>query len=69
MDFDEVEAARQQGRVEGQLDAIEKMLSQTKERLDSQERRLALQEKITWGLLGAIALVQSMDVIRLFGEQ
>jgi len=69
MDFDELEAARQQGRVEGQLDAIEKMLSQTKERLDSQERRLALQEKITWGLLGAIALVQSMDVIRLFGEQ
>lgn len=67
MDYDEIEAARQRGRIEGQIDAIEKMQRQQNERLDSHERRLAMQEKITWGLLGAIALVQSMDAIKLFG--
>lgn len=61
---DELEAARQAGRIEGQIDALEKMQHRQNDRLDHHDRRLSTQEKITWGILGAIALIQSIDAIR-----
>ena len=65
-DISEIEAARQRGRIEGQLEAIEKMQHIQNDRLDFHERRLTIQERITWGILGAVALVQSADMIKTF---
>ena len=61
---EEIEAARQAGRVEGQLEAIESMQLRQNSRLDNHDKRIATQEKITWGILGAIVLVQSLDVVK-----
>jgi len=66
MGEDDLEAARQAGRLEGQIDAIEKMQQHQSIRLDSHDKRISTQEKITWGLLGAIALIQFYDTIRAF---
>jgi len=62
--MNEIEEAHQRGRTEGQIEAIEKMQLQQNVRLDSHEKRLALQEKITWMLLGAIALIQILPFLQ-----
>ena len=62
----DIERAFRSGQVQGQLDAIERMQALQNDRLDHHERRLATMEKITWGILGAIALVQSFDMIKAF---
>lgn len=64
MDNAEIEAARQRGRIEGQIEAIEKMQQLQNGRLDLHDKRISIQERITWGILGAVALVQSVDVIK-----
>lgn len=63
---DELESARREGIVQGQLQAIEKMLASHSDRLDHHDKRLSVQEKITWGILGAFALVTAIDAIKSF---
>lgn len=55
------------GKRDGKIEALEDVISRHNERLDYHERRLAMQEKITYGLIGAIALANFLpDIKRLF---
>lgn len=55
------------GKRDGKIEALEDVISRHNERLDHHERRLAMQEKITYGLIGAIALANFLpDIKRLF---
>lgn len=55
------------GKRDGKIEALEDLMSQHSNRLDIHERRLAMQEKITYGLIGAIALANFLpDIKRLF---
>lgn len=65
--------ARAAGRIEGQLAAIEAMQSMQNKRMDAQDvradridKRIGIQEKISWSILGAIFLITSSDVIQGF---
>ena len=62
----ELEAARQAGKLEGQIEAIENMLVMQNTKLEQHDKRIAIQEKITWAILGAITLIQSSDLIRAY---
>jgi len=61
---DEIAAARQQGRLQGQIEAMEKMQVTQNSRINDLDKRMSTQEKITWGILGAIAFIQSVDMIK-----
>jgi len=61
------------GLRDGKIEAIEQMQVQQNNRLDVFGRqfekcdaRLRLQEKVVWGLIGAIALVQFLPVFKQF---
>ena len=60
------------GLRDGKIEAIEKMQAHQNERLDvfgkqfeKCDARLRLQEKVVWGLIGAIALVQFLPEIKV----
>ena len=52
------------GRRDGELKALEIIQRNHSERLDHHERRLQMQERITYGLIGAIALAEFLPTIR-----
>ena len=54
----------QDGLREGRLRALEESEANHGRRLDMHERRLTAQERITYALLGAIALVQILPVLK-----
>jgi len=51
---------------DGQINAIEKMLSDHKGRLDNHSMRLRILERVVWGMLGAIALLEILPKIAPF---
>lgn len=52
---------------DGKIAALEEECRRHATRMDSHERRLQLQERITYGLIGAIALANFLpDLKRLF---
>ena len=54
----------QDGLREGRLRALEEAEAKHGRRLDMHDRRLTAQERITYALLGAIALVQILPVLK-----
>lgn len=46
------------GLRDGKISALEKLHAKHEERISKLEETLKLQEKVTWGLIGAIGLVQ-----------
>ena len=52
------------GKRDGRIQALEAMQARLANRLDSHEKRLQLQEKITYGLLGAISLIEFGPAIK-----
>lgn len=64
------------GLRDGKIEALEKMQSHQNQRLDvfgkqfeKCDARLRLQEKVVWGLIGAIALVQFLPELKIFLAQ
>jgi len=60
MTADDYEAGKRAGKIE----EFERLLCAHNARLDQHERRLQIQERITYGLLGAIALIELAPVIK-----
>jgi len=54
------------GLRDGRLDAIEDNQKQHSSRLDKHELRLQTQERITYAILGAIALIEFLPLIKAF---
>ena len=52
------------GLRDGRLKAIETMQSYQNDRLDHHERRLQTAERIVYGLIGAIALIEIFPVLK-----
>ena len=46
------------GLQEGKLQALERMTLHHADRIDHHEKRLQMQERITYGILGAIAFIE-----------
>lgn len=63
------EVAFYRGRLEGKLEAMGNIQNQHHERLEKQDRRIALLEKVMWMLLGAIALIQVLPIIKAVLER
>ena len=61
---EEIESARQHGLMEGRIRAIEKRLEVVEVKQEQIDKRISIQDKITWSILGAIALIQSSEVLR-----
>lgn len=57
------EDAYQVGLRDGRLAALERLHVETEKRLDHHDKRLHMQERITFGLLGAVALIEFMPAI------
>lgn len=55
-----------EGLRDGKISALEKNETVHKERLDNHEKRLVVAERILYGLIGAITLIQL--VIPIFGK-
>ena len=64
MHEDEYEAGKREGYIEGRLNGLGNQIADLKAVQEHHEARLRLQERITFGLLGAIALAQFMPTIR-----
>jgi len=54
----------EEGRRDGRIEALEHMQLSQGLRLDHHERRLQVMERITYGLIGAIALAEFLPAIR-----
>lgn len=54
----------EEGLREGRLRGIEETISNHGQRLDRHESRLTAQERITYALLGAIALIEILPTIQ-----
>lgn len=52
------------GLRDGRIEALNQVLQHHNERLDKHERRLILQERVTFGLLGAIALLEFLPILQ-----
>lgn len=68
-----VNEAYEDGLRDGKIEALEKMQGHQNDRLDvfgqqfeKCDARLRLQEKVVWGLIGAIALVEFLPDIKAF---
>lgn len=62
--MDDTKKTYEQGLLEGQIDAMEKIQSHHADRLDHHEKRLTAQERISFGLLGALVLLEVLPTIR-----
>jgi hypothetical protein len=60
----EPQLSYEDGIREGRLRAIEEGQKRVHERMDNHERRLTAQERITYALLGALALMQIWPAIQ-----
>lgn len=60
MNNEDYEAGRRDGRIE----SLEKMLLNHTIRIDGLERSLRIQEKVVYGLIGAIGLIQLLPKIK-----
>lgn len=75
--MDELEQAlereRKAGHLEGQVEAMEKMIINVREnhghRLDHHDKRLSIQERISWGLIGIIGFIEFMEAYKSFMDQ
>lgn len=56
----------QQGLRDGKLQAIESMQVTQNRRMENHERRLQSAERILYGLIGALALVQIIPIVKGF---
>ena len=54
------------GLRDGKIEALEKMLCSHRERLDHHETRLRAAERILYGLIGAMALIEFVPAIKGF---
>lgn len=52
------------GLRDGKIQALEKMVSSHQERLDHHETRLRAAERILYGLIGALALIELIPAIK-----
>lgn len=52
------------GITEGKIQALEQIASTHKERLDNHATRLRIVEKIVWGVLGIVAFLQILPVLK-----
>ena len=59
-----VDTSYEAGRRDGRIEALERSHKEHGDRLDSHEKRLQIQEKITYALLGAIALIELIPAIK-----
>ena len=59
-----VEDHYQEGLRDGRIAALEQQANSHAKRLDSHERRISAQERITYALLGAIALLEVLPTIQ-----
>lgn len=62
--MDEVESARRDGLQQGQLLALENMFASQQTRLDKVEGRVSVLERVSYTLIGAIALVQFVPALK-----
>jgi len=53
-----------EGRRDGRLDAIEQMQAQQNNRLDDHSDRIRAQERVVYGLIGAIALIEIIPAVK-----
>lgn len=60
----EQQLSYEDGIREGRLRAIEAAQNRVHERMDDHEKRLTAQERITYALLGALALMQVLPAIQ-----
>lgn len=54
----------EEGLRDGRIAALEHMQHSQNSRLDKHESRISIQERITYGLLGAIALLEVIPLLR-----
>ena len=52
------------GKRDGKIEAMRQMLSHHSTRIDAIERSLRIQERVTYSLLGALALIQLLPTIK-----
>jgi hypothetical protein len=52
------------GLLEGRMSALEDRHNRTEGRVDNHEKRLSAQERITYALLGALALIQVWPTVQ-----
>ena len=58
----------QEGLMKGKLEALEKTLSHHSTRIDHHEARLQIAERILYGLIGALALIEFLPALKRLME-
>jgi len=58
------EDAYNEGRRDGRIEAIEKMQAHQNRRLDDHSDRIRAQERVVYGLIGAIALIEIIPAVK-----
>ncbi len=66
--MEEESEAFQRGLMQGQVDAIEKMVHDHGETLKDHNHRFRYIERILWGMIGALLLVQGLPIVKTLIE-